>query len=165
MQRLQVAEPRSLSDSNRYLMFFLLFFSSRISLSFSDSSSSCCPQEPRSPSIYETCSIGLRKTKNRAAVGNCVALAIAPQKNFFNFSGSSSIVFRKQPPHNLQATSRSLVPCFRLTSRLFRRSGSLSPEILQLWSFGNSFLFQCFSKQLSPTKSVAIQVYTVVCFF
>ena len=50
-----------------------------MSLPFSDSGSNRCPQEPRSASIYETCSIDLRKTTNRAAVGDNVALTTTPQ--------------------------------------------------------------------------------------
>ena len=64
------ATSHSFSDNSRRLIVFFK----------SDRSSSWFPPKPRSASIYETwCTIDLRKTTNRAAVGDGVALAAAPQ--------------------------------------------------------------------------------------
>ena len=73
--------PRSFSDSfSRLLLITPFIFTSASTSKCSDSTSKCFPPGPCSVSIFETCSIYIRKTTNGAALGALVALATPLQR-------------------------------------------------------------------------------------
>ena len=76
-QRLPIAESRSFNDISNRLLLLLPFIQSK---SVSNLAISVAPpfvQEPCSVSIYETCSIYLRKTTGKATLGARAPLAVA----------------------------------------------------------------------------------------
>ncbi len=81
MQRLPIAEPRSFSDSSSRLPLIRPFIASLSVANLAIAvATSFCKNLACSVSIYETCSIDLRKTTDIAALGAHVTLSAALQR-------------------------------------------------------------------------------------